>query len=190
MENNNVDIDINYFINNDNIHTDDFCYFMKHAFMDPYPSMNCKHTTKEIENIIMSLKSKNSSGYDEICTKILKVSSLYISWPSIIYAVKFLLWEFFLTGWNTLLYNHYIKMVTHMMCLNCRPVSLLTSFSKILKNVMHSSILRHLTKHNILSTEQCGFRTKLKTDSATYKLMTEIVHAVNNKVIVGIFCDL
>jgi hypothetical protein len=38
--------------------------------------------------------------------------------------------------------------------LNYRPVSLLTSFSKLLKSVMQSRILRHLMKHNILSTEQ------------------------------------
>jgi hypothetical protein len=38
-------------------------------------------TTKEIENIIKSLKSKNSRGYDEISVKILKVSSPFITAP-------------------------------------------------------------------------------------------------------------
>jgi len=56
---------------------------------------------------------------------------------------------------------------------------------------MQSRILRHLTKHNILSTEQCGFRAKLNIDNATFKLTTEIPNAMNNKLIVGgIFCDL
>jgi hypothetical protein len=56
---------------------------------------------------------------------------------------------------------------------------------------MQSRILRHLTKHNILSTEQYRFRTKLKTDSATYKLTAEILSAVNIKLLVEIiFCDL
>jgi len=55
---------------------------------------------------------------------------------------------------------------------------------------MQSRILRHLTKHNILSSEQYGLRTKLKTDSATYKLTTKILSAVNIKLLVGvIFCD-
>ena len=81
-------------------------------------------------------------------------------------------------------------MVAHMMCLNYRPVSLFISFSKLLKSVMQSRILRHLTKHNILSSEQYGLRTKLKTDSATYKLTTKILSAVNIKLLVGvIFCD-
>jgi len=74
---------------------------------------------------------------------------------------------------------------------NYRSVLVLTPFAKILKNVMQSRILRRLTKHNILSTEQCGFRTILNTDNATIKLTTEIQNAMNNKLIVrGIFCDL
>jgi len=75
----NKDIDVNYFVNNDNNGRDDFDYCMKHASKSPYPSMNCNHTTKEIKKIIMSLKSKNSNGYDKICTKILKVTSPYIN---------------------------------------------------------------------------------------------------------------
>ena len=51
--------------------------------------------------------------------------------------------------------------------------------------------MRCLTKHNILSTEQCGFGTKLNTYNATFKVTIEILNAMNNKLIVGgIFCDL
>jgi len=53
-----------------------------------------------------------------------------------------------------------------------RPVSLLTSFSKIFEMVMQRRILKHLTKYNILSTEKYGFRLGLRTDNATYKLIT------------------
>jgi hypothetical protein len=46
-------------------------------------------------------------------------------------------------------------------------------------------------EHNILSTEQYGFRTNFKAGSVTYKLTTEILNAMNNKLTVGgIFCDL
>jgi hypothetical protein len=72
-----------------------------------------------------------------------------------------------------------------------RPISLLTSFSKIFEEVMHFRILNHLTEHNILSTEQYGLQTNLKTNNATYKLTTEILNAMNNKLTVGsILCDL
>ena len=46
------------------------------------------------------------------------------------------------------------------------------------------------TKYNILSTEQYGFRVGLRTDNATYKLTTEILNDMNNKLVGGIFCDL
>jgi hypothetical protein len=56
---------------------------------------------------------------------------------------------------------------------------------------MQRRILKHLTNYNILTTEQFGFRLGLKTDNATYKLTTEILNAMSNKLLVGgIFCDL
>jgi len=56
---------------------------------------------------------------------------------------------------------------------------------------MQRRTLKHLTKHNIISTEQYGFRVGYRTDSATYRLTTEILNAMNNKLLVGgIFCDL
>jgi len=45
---------------------------------------------------------------------------------------------------------------------------------------MQRRILKHLTKYNILNSEQYGFRVGLRTDNATYKLTTEILNAVNN----------
>ena len=48
---------------------------MEQAFNKPYPNMENKRTsTTEIEQIIKSLKTKNSYGYDKIYTKILKLS--------------------------------------------------------------------------------------------------------------------
>jgi hypothetical protein len=68
--------------NNGNNSTDNHTHFMEQAFSKPYPDMKCKCTmTKEIEQIIKSLETKNPYGYDEIFTKILKISSLFISSP-------------------------------------------------------------------------------------------------------------
>jgi len=41
-----------------------------------YPNIKRKHTlTNKIEKTIKSLKSKNTYGYDEISTEVLKISS-------------------------------------------------------------------------------------------------------------------
>jgi hypothetical protein len=52
------------------------------SFKNPFPNINLKTvSTKEIENIIKSLKIKNSFGYDGISTKLTKISSPFISSP-------------------------------------------------------------------------------------------------------------
>ena len=43
--------------------------------------------------------------------------------------------------------------------------------------VTQKKILKHLTKYNILSNEQYGFRIGLKTDNAIYQLTTKILNA-------------
>jgi hypothetical protein len=63
---------------------------------------------------------------------------------------------------------------------NYRPISLLTTFAKILKTVMKTRLLNHLTKFNILTKGQFGFRTKLTTENATYTLTNKILNAFNN----------
>jgi hypothetical protein len=74
---------------------------------------------------------------------------------------------------------------------NYRPISLLSSFSKVLGKAMNIQFLNHLYENNILVEEQFGFRTKISTDMAIYKLTNEMLKALNSKnVIGGIFCDL
>ena len=69
-------------INDENGNTDNYTHFVEQAFNKPYPNMECNCTrVKEIEQIIKSLKSKTSQGYDEISTKILKISCPFISSP-------------------------------------------------------------------------------------------------------------
>jgi hypothetical protein len=59
------------------------------------------------------------------------------------------------------------------------------SFSKLLETVMQTEILKYLTKYNILSTKQYGFRIGLKTDNTIFKLTAKILNAMNNKILVG-----
>ena len=68
---------------------------------------------------------------------------------------------------------------------NYRPISILTSFSNIFENVLQTGLLKHLTDDNILSKEHYGFRTKLKTDNATYQLTNEILNALNINLLTG-----
>ena len=51
-------------------------HYLTQSFKNPFPNINLKSvSTKEIKNIIKSLKTKHSLGYDGITTKLLKISS-------------------------------------------------------------------------------------------------------------------
>jgi lysophospholipase L1-like esterase len=71
-------------INNNDVTVNDFnnvgsyIDFMFQAFANPYQTTSNCSTKKEIENIISSLKSKNSRTYDEISPIILKIRSPFI----------------------------------------------------------------------------------------------------------------
>jgi len=53
-------------------------------FNQPFKGISWPYTSaKEINKIIDSLKDKNSSGYDEISTKIIKISKPFIIFPLI-----------------------------------------------------------------------------------------------------------
>ena len=61
---------------------DNFAAYLNSTCNEPYRNINYQYTsTKEIEQIISSLKSKNSHGYDDVSVNILKSSSPYISSP-------------------------------------------------------------------------------------------------------------
>jgi hypothetical protein len=61
----------------------------------------------------------------------------------------------------------------------------------VLEKSVHIQLYEHNRKHNILVDEQFGFRKKVATTNATYKLINETQIALNDKIKVGgIFCDL
>ena len=148
-------------------------------------------TTMEIENIIKSLKTKCSYGYDEISSKILKLSSPFIISPLNYIFNKVLSKGVFPDRLKYSIIKPLYKKGSRQELSNYRPISLLTSFSKIIEKIMQSRLLNHLNKLNILAKEQFGFRPKLTTDNAIFALTNEILNALNNKLIVGgIFCDI
>ena len=64
---------------------------------------------------------------------------------------------------------------------NYRPFFLLTSFSKIFERIIYNRLLTHFTSNKIFTINQFGFRKKFSTDKAAYKLIDDILVALNNK---------
>jgi hypothetical protein len=60
---------------------------------------------------------------------------------------------------------------------NYRPLSLLTSFSKIFEKLIYVRIF----DSNILADEQYGFRINSTVKATTHKLLNAILNALKNK---------
>jgi hypothetical protein len=74
---------------------------------------------------------------------------------------------------------------------NYTPTSLLTGLSKIFENLTYYRLMQHVQCHNILVSNQYGFRNGLSTDNAIFKLIESIFKAWNQKNrIAYVFCDL
>jgi len=72
---------------------------------------------KETEHVINSLKTKNSYGYDEISTKIQKISCPFISSPLYYTCNKILFWGAFTYRLKYTVIKHNKRMVTGVKCL-------------------------------------------------------------------------
>ena len=152
-----------------------------------------QYTTGETEKIIKELKSKSSCGYDEITTKILKISSPFIVSPLTYTRICNRMLS---TGRfpDRLKYSEIkpiYKKRDKTLITNYRPISLLPVFSKIFEKVLYKRLYYHLTLNNILVKEQFGFRCNSSTEIAIYALPNNILSSLSNRIIVGgLFCDL
>ena len=64
---------------------------------------------------------------------------------------------------------------------NYRPISLLSTVSKVLERVMFNQLFTYLDHNNLLSEHQYGFRAIHSTELAAIKLVDYIVHEIDRK---------
>lgn len=74
---------------------------------------------------------------------------------------------------------------------NYRPISLLSSLAKILEKVVNKRLLDYLEKHNVLSPNQFGFRSKKSTEDAVVALVDHVTEKLDSgHKCIGVFLDL
>jgi len=177
-----------------NENTEDTCplHYLFKYFKQPFKIMNWSYiSSKEISKIIDSLKTKNTSGYDEITTNIIKSIKPCIISPLINICNKMLDQGSYPARLNFSLIRPIYKGGDRSAASNYRPISLLPVFSQILEKAIYNRLLDHLNKNAILNEYQYGFRSEMSTENASHTLLTEILTALNCKQKVGgIFCDL
>ena len=157
-----------------------------------YPTIFIEPVTEtEVFNIIVDIKKSHSSGMDNISSNILKSVAHYviqpltflINWsisegvfPDVLKTAKII--PLFKKGDTTSIENY-------------RPISLLSTISKILELVIYRRMLNFCTKYNIICDEQHGFRKGRSPQSAILSFLNELHEKLNNsQKCLGVFMDL
>ena len=74
---------------------------------------------------------------------------------------------------------------------NCRPISALPCFSKILECIMYNCLYKYLTAQKLLYSKQFGFKTGLSTEHAIVKLVDQIYKSFRkDNCTLGVFINL
>lgn len=148
-------------------------------------------STKEIINIIASLKNKNSAGGDEISTRMLKLISEVIASP-----LSHLINYSFTTGvfpeaLKLAIVKPILKKGNGKCCENYRPISVLPSMSKVFEKAVLNRLWTFLDKYNIIFKNQHGFVKNRSTTSAMFALIDDIVANLDEGMVsAGVFFDL
>ena len=83
------------------------------------------------------------------------------------------------------------KKDSQMNYLNYRPISLLSAISKIYEKCIYTRIFDYLTKNNLISTKQFGFRSKFSTIHALISITERIKQLMDSgHYVCGVFIDL
>lgn len=146
---------------------------------------------EEVDGILMSLDSSSATGWDGISIAFLKRARDFVV-PYICQLANLC----FSTGVFpkalkrsivTPVYKNGDKSDVY----NFRPISVLTAISKIIEKIINNRLINFLSKYNIISQSQYGFRKKLSTEDAILDLISTITKEVDkgNKCL-AVFLDL
>ena len=171
--------------------TQSFIQTLNSSVLKPATSLYLNPTSSnEIYKIIRSLRAKDSHGYDEVSSRILKASTPCILPPLTYIFNRVLCTGVFPDRMKFSIIKPLHKKGTKTDFENYRPISLLSIFFKVLEKIIYKRLYFFIESQNILCDEQYGFREKLSTCSAANFLINTILNSLNkNKLVGGLFCD-
>ena len=173
--------------NNKSIPNDQFLHSTtnsKSMFVNPVSITEVKQTASKIKN-------KWSAGIDDIPPSVIKKYINYIAKP-----LQYLINLSFSNGivpdvLKVAKVKPIYKKGNKTKIENYRPISLLSSFSKVLETLMSKRLLSFLIDCNLISKEQHGFLKGKSTETAIYNFIDEVLEGLDKKEnCIGIFLDL
>lgn len=138
-------------------------------------------TSNEVLDIVRQLKNTNSSGFDQIPSRILKNSIDIIS-----ETIAAIINKSFETGTfpdllKTAIVKPIYKKNDKQKTENYRPISLLSIFSKIIEGAMYKRIMNYIHQHDILTKCQHGFRPNRSTSTASYSFVENVLKTLDGR---------
>ena len=148
-------------------------------------------TEKEVESILVNLKTERSVGWDGISTKILK-NSKYMIIPPLTHIINLSISNgIFPSVFKISIIHPIHKSGSKDNITNYRPISVLPALSKVMEKIINKRLLSYLEKENILSPNQYGFRAGYSTSDAATNLTESIALYLDSKMkCLGVFLDL
>ncbi len=140
---------------------------------------------------LAALKTNKATGLDQINAKLLKdsASTIVFGLTKIINASLFS--QTFPDIWKKGKIIPLYKSNDPTSPNNYRPITILPILSKIMERIVHHQVYEYLQEHNLITSEQFGFRPNLSTNIALTQLTEEILQNLDNKMITGaVFIDL
>ena len=143
----------------------------------------------EIKNTIHSLRNNKAVGHDNIPAMFLKVAS------DVITPFLFVFLDRMFTKDIFDVYERYCKIAkiipvyksgAKLDINNYRPISILSSFTKIFEKLIHIRLMNSLNKHEIFHPTQYGFKKNKSTTHAALDLVTEMYDNINSNQYTGL----
>jgi hypothetical protein len=156
------------------------------------PLLNLGNTTQEhVKKVINKLASKNSCDVNGVSTRMIKTVGNEIAAPlSHIFNLSLTNGKF-PTQLKKCRVIPIYKAGDHTECDNYRPISLLSSISKILEKIVAEKLIEHLLSNDLLYLHQYGFLPNRSSEQNLLQIINYISTALNeNMYCIGIFLDL
>jgi Reverse transcriptase (RNA-dependent DNA polymerase) len=145
----------------------------------------------EFITIINNLEPKSSNDIDGISNKILKFLKFEIATPLVHLFNLSLQTGDFPENLKTSRTVPIFKAGDPTLCDNYRPISLLSSISKVLEKAVACRLVNHLRYNNLINENQFGFQEGISTVHHLLKLTNYVTKELNKKnYTVGVFLDL
>jgi hypothetical protein len=146
---------------------------------------------KDVLSIIDSLKGKKSSGWDQISPYILKQCKEPLLRPLVHLINSVLIDSTFPSVLKLAIIKPVFKKGEKTLVENFRPISLLSTFSKLVEKVLLFNLIDHFEYNQLMQDFQHGFRGGRSTTSAA----AEFIHTTLNKIndgsrVAGVYLDL